>query len=173
MLGSGGVDGGWVGTARLGEKRFDPVNPVPACYNLDMRDEPPKIEYLNTDLVLTAARDLRVLTNELAAGGLCVLAVQEGGNGLWYSTLETSDCIGDREPENTIRELLDAIEGINGDAQELWQECSQREFNIGYDCGDEPWAFNNGLSNSTLERTARVGATLRITIYPHRPPVTQ
>jgi hypothetical protein len=62
--------------------------------------------------------------------------------------------------------MLDAIEAIDEPAKELWRACTKREFNIGYDCGDEPWAFNNGLSNRTLDRIARLGASLRITLYP-------
>jgi hypothetical protein len=65
--------------------------------------------------------------------------------------------------------MLDAIEAIEGVAKDLWEECSQREFNIGFDCGDEPWAFNHGLTNATLKRLVGVGASLRITLYPFRP----
>ena len=43
-----------------------------------------------------------------------------------------------------------------------------REFNIGYDCGEEPWAFNQGLSAETLRRVAAVKASLRWTLYPDR-----
>ncbi len=44
----------------------------------------------------------------------------------------------------------------------------RREFNIGYDCGAEPWAFNQGLSAHLLGRMATAGASLRVTIYPDR-----
>jgi hypothetical protein len=39
-------------------------------------------------------------------------------------------------------------------------------FNIGYDCGAEPWAFNQGLTAELLGRMAATGASLRITLYP-------
>ena len=47
-------------------------------------------------------------------------------------------------------------------------QCTTREFNLGYDCGAEPWAFNQGLSSELLGRIAAVGASLRLTIYPDR-----
>jgi hypothetical protein len=127
------------------------------------------ILYLNTDLDLIAACDLTPLASALDARGVFPLHVTLGGGDLWYSTLEVSTDVEPREPEATIRIMLDAIESIDGEAKHIWQACSTREFNIGYDCGDEPWAFNNGLTNSTLQRMASVGATLRITLYPPAP----
>jgi hypothetical protein len=46
--------------------------------------------------------------------------------------------------------------------------CSRREFNIGYDCGREPWAFNQVLSAQLLSRIAAARASLRVTLYPDR-----
>ena len=65
-------------------------------------------------------------------------------------------CSGDNdtEPESNIARLLDAIDSLTDAARAILQRCSTREFNVGYDCGDQPWAFNQGLSNDTLRRMA-------------------
>lgn len=135
-----------------------------------MIEKPPRIQYLNTDLDLVAARDLMPLTGALQSLGVRPLNVQQGTDGQWYSLLEITTDLEKYEPEETIRVMLDAIEGLEVESKQLWAECSKREFNIGYDCGDEPWAFNNGLARATLERMASVGASLRITLYPYRRP---
>jgi hypothetical protein len=62
----------------------------------------------------------------------------------------------------------DAVESLEESCRPLWTECRLKEFNIGYDCGHEPWAFNHGLTNQTLLRMAQAGASLRITLYPLR-----
>jgi hypothetical protein len=124
----------------------------------------PRIYYLNTDLDLVAQRDLTPLAAALEAQGVPPLYVTHGEDGRWYATFETADQYG--APEESMSKMLDAVESLSGEAHTLWSECSLREFNIGYDCGDEPWAFNNGLTNATLRRTATIGASLRITIYP-------
>jgi len=129
-----------------------------------------EIHYANTDLDLVAPRDLTPLTDALNALSIYTLNLGQGNDGRWYSTLEVNSGELETDPERTIRAMLDAIEALDGEAKQLWAECSKREFNIGYDCGDEPWAFNQGLSNATLQRMAAMGATLRITIYPERPP---
>jgi hypothetical protein len=133
-----------------------------------MSDEQPIIRYLNTDLDLICAADLTPLTSALDARGVCPLSVDQGGDGLWYSILEIRNDAEPDEPETTICVMLDAIEAIDGEAKEIWLNCIKREFNVGYDCGDEPWAFNNGLTNATLKRMASVGASFRITLYPYR-----
>jgi hypothetical protein len=126
-----------------------------------------KISYLNTDLDVTAPCDLSPLVVALAARGVGALHVTQSDDGAWYSILSAEPIgIATTEPEPTLLAMLDAIEALKGEAKQIWSECSIREFNIGYDCGDEPWAFNNGLSNATLQRIAATGASLRITIYP-------
>jgi hypothetical protein len=122
------------------------------------------IRYLNTDLDLVSQRDLSPLATALEAQGVYPLHVTRGEDGLWYATFETADQY--EVLETSVSAMLDAIESLGDDARELWSECSRREFNAGYDCGDEPWAFNDGLTNETLFRAAALGAALRITLYP-------
>ena len=73
------------------------------------------------------------------------------------------------EPDANIAKMLNAIESLTHRQRVIWSRCNLREFNIGYDCGDEPWSFNQGLSNETLGRIAVARATVRWTLYPDRP----
>lgn len=125
------------------------------------------IQYLNTDLDLAAAVPLGPLVSELGRHGIRELYCSLGQDGNWHATLETSEQFA--EPETNIAVMLDAFESLSRAKRRLWSKCSMREFNIGYDCGDEPWAFNNGVTSETLQRLAAAKASLRITLYPHRP----
>ena len=122
------------------------------------------IKYLNTDLDLAAPVDLTPLVEVFEPRGVFPLHINEETPGRWVSRLETEKDYPD--PESNIRAMLDVIEASSEDTRTIWDACSQREFNIGYECGDEPWAFNQGLSTTTLHRMAEAGATLRITIDP-------
>jgi len=127
------------------------------------------IQYLNTDLDLVSWVELTPLLESLKQRGIYALyGCTAGEDGLWYSTLETDmDSEADfQSPEETIGAMLNAIESLDDASRALWNGCSKRELNIGYDCGDEPWAFNQGLTNQTLARAAAAGASLRITLYP-------
>lgn len=124
----------------------------------------PQIEYLNTDLDLVCDVDPAILVSKLEAADLAV-HVSSGEDGLFYVLCEDSN---ETEPEPNLVRLLDAIEALSGPARDLWNRCSKREFNVGYDCGDEPWSFNQGISNEVLRRMANSGSSFRITLYPHK-----
>ena len=123
-----------------------------------------KIQYLNTDLDLHSEQDLRPLAEELKRRGLIVLHVTEGKTVKWTASFEATTQLSDAD--SSIRAMLEAIEALQGDSLELWKTCSFREFNAGYDCGDEPYGFSDGLSNETLRRLSAIGASLRLTLYP-------
>ena len=125
----------------------------------------PQIHYLNTDLEITSDADLRPLVAAFEARGVHPLYVGESETG-WRATLETYD--ERRTPETTIVALLKAIKALPIPMRKLWIGCRKREFDIGYECGDEPWAYNQALSPNVVARVASVGAGIRITLYPHR-----
>jgi hypothetical protein len=132
-----------------------------------------KIHYINTDLDLVASRDLTSLAAALKARDVFPLHVTYHEDGLWYAIFENEGTFEQYLqldiPEKAIAAMLDAIESLDKKFLSIWSKCSLREFNIGYECGDEPWAFNNGLTNTTLVRMAKLGASLRVTIYPPNP----
>lgn len=125
-----------------------------------------KIEYLNTDLDLTSAGQLTDLAEALKAKALFPLHVTNADDGLWYAKFETEKNYD--EPEKTIKEMITAIETLEEPLRAVWFRCTQREFNIGYDCGTQPWAFEQGLTSYLLGRIAALGASLRLTLYPDR-----
>lgn len=122
------------------------------------------IRYLNTDLDLTSADDLTALAVAFEAQGVPPLHVTRGQDGLWYATFETGE--QHEEPEPNITAMMAVVESLAEPRQADWAGCTRREFNIGYDCGGEPWPFDQGLSSRLLGRVAASGASLRITLYP-------
>ena len=124
--------------------------------------DPHRIQYLNTDLDLVCDIDPSGLAGEFESRDFAV-DVRVCDDGQFYVLCEDAN---DIEPEPNISRLLDVVESLRGDARVLWNRCSKREFDVGYECGETPWAFNQGLSNDVLRRMADCGATFRITIYP-------
>ena len=122
--------------------------------------------YLNTDLVLTSPNELTALAAIFESRGVYPLHVGLEEDGLWYGTFETQD--SHAEPEPNIAVMVAVAESLSEPHRSVWMQCSKREFNIGYDCGAQPWAFNQGLSCELLGRIAAVGASLRVTLYPDR-----
>lgn len=126
-----------------------------------------RIRYLNTDLDLVSVGDLRSLASSFKSRGVFALDISQSENGLWYARFETEESYN--EPEPNIRMMLDVAESLPLEQSSIWLGCSVRDFNIGYECGTEPWAFEQGLSPAVLARIAALNASLRWTIYPHQP----
>jgi hypothetical protein len=123
------------------------------------------IHYLNTDLDLAAPVNLSPLVAVLEARGLMAIRCEQSA-GIWYAALETLEQY--TEPDETIGAMLSAVEALEGDALTLWQQCHQRDFDIGYECGDAPAGFHSRLSTTTLKRISDLDAGLAITLYPER-----
>jgi hypothetical protein len=120
--------------------------------------------YLNTDLELSCAKDLRKLAAALNRRGFFSLHVTRQDDGVWSAWFELATSEND-EPEPGIASMLTVIESLPQASRDLWRACTGREFNVGYECGSHPWAFNHGFSCQVLRRIAKVGASLRITLY--------
>lgn len=125
-----------------------------------------RICYLNTDLDLVSREDLLELAHAFEVAGAPPLFVTQGEDGLWHVTIETDE--QHAEPEPNIAELLAIVESLTEPLRGAWWRCIRREFNIGYECGAEPWAFHQGLSAELLERLAPARASLKFTLYPRR-----
>ncbi|MHC5541420.1 hypothetical protein ACYOEI_24630 [Singulisphaera rosea] len=124
------------------------------------------IHYLNTDLVLHSADDLTELAEAFKAAGVPPMYVTHEEDGLWYAYFETHERFEELGPN--IAAMVEVVESWTGPLRSVWDGCTLREFNVGYDCGAEPWAFNQGLSTELLGRIAAVGGSLRFTLYPDR-----
>lgn len=119
------------------------------------------IQYLNTDLDDVSAEELTELVAAFESLGIPPLHVMKGDDGLWHGTFETTEQHEHVEPN--VAAIVTAIESLPPALQATWNACTLRELNAGYDCGDEPWAFQQRVSNA---RGAATGASLRITLYP-------
>lgn len=123
------------------------------------------IQYLNTDLDISSSDDLTSLASALvAAGTWALLDAMKADDGLWHARFETEADFQEAEPN--IAAMVGIVESLDEPLRQAWFRCSLREFNIGYDCGSKPWAFNQALSSELLGRMAAIGASLRLTLYP-------
>jgi hypothetical protein len=124
--------------------------------------------YLNTDLDLTSADDLTALAAAFEDRGLALMrGVTRLNDGQWFCGFSMGGMWYD-EPEPNIAALLAVIEALDLPLRSAWAGCALRVFDIGYDCGQEPFAFNQGLSAEILGRMAAAGVSLRVTLYPDR-----
>ena len=72
-------------------------------------------------------------------------------------------------PDIQIADFCDKIMGFKDDAQSVWNGAYRRTFNVGYEIDDSSECFRSELAPETMERIARVGASVIVAIYPQAP----
>jgi hypothetical protein len=130
--------------------------------------------YRVTDLWLFSTEDLRAMAAAFEARGLVVATRAQWIDATeyfqlvepqWYWSFQTpceQNYVG---PEANIVAFLSAIEALDPPTRAAWAGCSQRVFDVAYDCGTRPLAVRHNLSAGTLARMAAVDGTLRLTLY--------
>ena len=119
-----------------------------------------EIRFLNIDLDIESTKDISQIVKEFS-GRLSVMR-NEQKEGLYIASFET----GYEEENKIIEEYVSLIENLSQEAREIWNNCSKREFDFGYDSGIKPYDFHSKISEKSIELLAKVGGSVTITIYP-------
>jgi hypothetical protein len=128
------------------------------------------IKFLNVDLEVESTADLSPLVAALGDDVVLLhIGPADGGGDL--ATFELAEEHGG--PDGRVLELCDLIEHLPPEAAELWRTAHRRTFDVGYECGDTPRAFQSELTHPTIRRVADLGASLTTTIYPRTDPEHQ
>ncbi len=118
--------------------------------------------YIVTDLEVRARFDIAVLDVELRRAGL------HGGTsicrGVWQGQYSSSErCC--KHPAEALDELLRIVEGLEGEARDLWNRAASRRFDVGFECFDERFASRWQVAAPLLRRLAEADGDLVVTIY--------
>jgi hypothetical protein len=131
---------------------------------------PVNTHYINTDLDIVSTDDPTPLVAAFEAYGergmFALNAIPLKGE--WQANFELTGET-EKDPETTIRGMLDSIESLDAASAAIWQNCTKREFNIGFRCGIEPYSIEHQISNALMRRVVDVGASIGITLYQHTP----
>lgn len=118
---------------------------------------------MSTDLDLEAPFDLTLLVHTLAHQGLILSHVHQWKNGSWTARLTPPEWF--EEADQGIAATLKAVESLDEPSRSLWAACTLRQFDIGYECGQEPHQFIGILTAATLSRMAAAVTSIMITLY--------
>ena len=125
--------------------------------------------YINTDLDIVSFEDLTPLAAAFDAFGergmFALNAIPLEGE--WRANFELNGCETGKDPETTIRGMLDLIERLDAATASIWSNCTKREFNIGLQCGLEPHSIEYRLSTALMRRIVNAGGSVGITLYRH------
>jgi hypothetical protein len=121
-----------------------------------------EVHFLNVDLGVSSKIDLQWLVDEF---GEDVVNLHCGrGRGHFLATFEAGVPLGD--PDSLIGYFCNLVDNLPVEPRRAWNEAFLKVFDIGYDSGVTQKAYQSELRPETIAAVARIGASLRITIYP-------
>jgi hypothetical protein len=122
--------------------------------------------FLNVDLDICSRTRLDTLA---AAMGDAVMALHSG----WLKPAEyllrlelSREPSGKKvQPDDFITAFCDIIERLSPADRRLWDRATQRSFDIGWDCNGAEAHAALAIKRATIQRMARLGASLAVTFY--------
>ncbi len=121
-----------------------------------------KIRYITTDLDFESRNDLSSIIQELGEQAL-PNHNDWVGKKYFVSLASPSDY---NEPEDSISEFCDLIEGLSDNSKKLWQGCTKRVVDVAFESGKIPNNLTCHLSEKLINRLSSLKLSVAITIYP-------
>jgi hypothetical protein len=123
-------------------------------------------EFLNVDLDLESKKSLDPLIEEL---GEKIHVVYNGPSEerTNLAALEVYDG-DDEDPDSIINAFCKLLEKLSPKSKAVWESCSMRRFDIGFESGVSGHPLCVDLDQETLERVARLSGSIGVTIYPKK-----
>jgi hypothetical protein len=121
-----------------------------------------EVKYLNTDLEIESKDDLSKIVEEF---GEDVSVLYHGEiRGYQHATFEIAGSTSGAD--EVINYFCDLVEGLPTEARDVWDGCCSRVLDIGYESGASQRNFRSEIRASTIQRVAKIGASMVVTIYP-------
>jgi hypothetical protein len=122
---------------------------------------PSEVRFLNVDLEVRSSTDLQPLIDGL---GEDVMNLHAGKVHDHYLATFEATVAGDAN--QLVGYLCGLVDALGPDARRSWDEASSKVFDMGYEAGVGPKSYESNLRPETVAAIARVGAAIRVTVYP-------
>ena len=121
-----------------------------------------EVRFLNVDLEVSSRMDLKWLVEEF--GGDATNLYCGPAQGHFLATFEVPGLGGD--PNALIGNFCHLVDNLPVEGRQAWDDAFLKVFDIGYESGSAPKSYQSELRPETVAAVARIGASLRITVYP-------
>ena len=119
-------------------------------------------QFLNVDLDVYSGCDLQPLVNAFGKKAIALYVGRERGR--YSAHLELA---GLRKPsaDSTIRAFCTLIRALPKTQRKLWEGAKSREFSVGVEAGQQPFACDFRIEAETVKSVAELDAVIVLTVY--------
>ena len=125
-----------------------------------------EIRFLNVDLEIESAENLQPVIDDLGEN-VSVLHHGDNGSGFNFVSFEVKPS-GERDVDGIILSFCLFIENFSNETKAIWDKCHSKRFDAGFQSGEFPRSYKTEIRADTVERVAKIGASIAITVYPDR-----
>jgi hypothetical protein len=128
---------------------------------MPVKENVPDAQFLNVDLDVYSRSDLQPLVTGFGKKVIALYVGRESGR---YSA--HLELVGQRRTaDSTIRAFCILIRTLPKTGRELWNAAKTREFSVGVQAGQQPFACDFRIEAQTVKTVAELGATIVLTVY--------
>ena len=124
--------------------------------------------FIGVQLEVESPRPLGHLFHDFSGAGVVSVDYRESMRGFAVSFEHTGSGMS-TDPDIQIVDFCDTILAFSDDSRSVWNDAYRRTFNVGYEIDDSSECFRSELAPETMQRIARVGASVIVAIYPQAP----
>jgi hypothetical protein len=130
---------------------------------MPVKKKAPDAQFLNVDLDVYSRSDLQPLVNGF---GKKVMALYVGRERRRYSAhLELARYPKKTSADATIRAFCTLIRALPKAERGMWNAAKTREFSVGVQAGQQPFACDFRIEAQTVKAVAELGAVIVLTVY--------
>jgi hypothetical protein len=130
---------------------------------MPVKRKAPDAQFLNVDLDVYSRSDLQPLVNGF---GKKVIVLYVGRERRRFSAhLELARYFRKPSADSTIRAFCTLIRALPRPERELWNGARTREFSVGVQAGQQPFACDFRIEGQTVKAVAELGAVIVLTVY--------
>ncbi|BAZ06510.1 hypothetical protein [Calothrix sp. NIES-3974] len=122
------------------------------------------MHFLNVDLEIESHQNLQPIVEGLGDKVMNLYCGKAQDH--YLATFELSD-VSAADPDSIISNFCLLIENLEGEGKKLWDSAFAKVFDIGYEAGLQPSSYSSEISPGTIKKISMLGASIRVTIYPH------
>ena len=120
--------------------------------------------FLNVDLDIESKYDISPIVRDFG-DRVFILNNEPYSQESYNLSVELNDSWCQQDPEGLILSYIELIKNFSDDAKDAWNKAHKKAFDLGYECGFQPYSINNELSTNTISAVASVGASVIFTLY--------
>lgn len=129
---------------------------------MPVKKKNPDSQFLNVDLDVYSRSDLRLLVNGF---GKRVIALYVGRERRKYSAHLELAGFQRSSADSTMRAFCNLIRALPKTERELWNGAKTREFSVGVQAGQQPFACDFRIEAQTVKAVAELGGVIVLTVY--------